>query len=654
VIAAAPTGRLLRAALLATLVALPAAAQEPEGPRHRERRPHLVSPAPATAVQQRSGERAAVADPDVERLSRLLSSTLADEFRSAQERADGARFDCRHAPRGAAHLRALRTLGRFDECAALAETCRQTPAAGEAVFEGARCAAAADQFERAYALYDLATRPDQAGAADFQGRVYRFARFAFYTQYPDQAAAIVARNPAWTPELILGVIEYLVEGFTRRAPVAAVEAEVMRWTREADPTLRQAGVVGWAGHLSGNLYRSREALQFLEANLSGLTSPEEWYPWVYWSLYRQRKPDFERARLPYEAALEFLHADSWLPVSQSIYSYSQLAATICTDRVLQGPALRDQEAIKSAWLSGASTPDDALAQAQRLDRASPRRADLLTFMGSLAESLGRDEQALAYYWRAHLACSYYSRAHAGLVGLGDRRYYGAFADHDTLRLRAEATARATVFPSALSVFVANWASLPPEGRERFKYAVRVWANHIASLAASGARVYVKPAFQRLSEVPGYESLRDARVDGPGFEEDNRLWDDIGGVADGRLAVFEYDAILETPFGAYNVAAHEVAHLFHAKAPPAVGNCITALYRGAAARNVFPDPYAAINEAEYFAQGVGYYITPLDAPPRFGLTVRWLMENDPGLYELYRQIEATSDVSRIACPVSAAP
>ena len=640
---------LLPAGLLAIQVlGLPADAQEPEGPRHRERRhPHLSALAHQAAARQ-----GALADPDLDRVSRVLTSTLADQFQAAQDHVDRGRFDCRHAPRAADTLRSLRTLGRFDECVALAESCRPAAAAGEAVFEGARCAAAADQFERAYALYDLATRPEQAAAADFQGRVYRFARFAFYTHYQDRAAAILARNPAWAPELILGVIEYLVDGFTRRAPVAAVEAEVMRWTREADPVLRQAGVVGWTGHLAGNLYRTRDALQFLEASLPGLTSPEEWYPWVYWSLYRQRKPDFERARLPYEAALEFLHPDSWLPVSMSVYSYSQLAAGVCADRLLTGPAARDQEALKAAWRSGATTADQALAQAQRLDRSYPRRADLLTFMGSLAESLGHDDQAVGAYWQAHLACSYYNRAHAGLVNVSDRHYYGAFADHETLRVRADDAARAAAFPPALESFVVNWASLPPEGRQRFRFAIRFWANHVAFLTAAGARVYPKQAFERLSEVPGYEAVRDARVDGPGFEEDNRLWDDIGGVADGRLAVFDYGSMLEVPFGAYNVAAHETAHLFHARAPRAVGDCISALYRGATGRNLFPDPYAAINEAEYFAQGVGYYITPLDAPPRFGLTVGWLMENDPGLYELYRRIEAESDVSRIACPVPA--
>src|SRR5262249_38726701 len=143
-------------------------------------------------------------------------------------------------------------------------------------------------------------------------------------------------------------------------------------------------------------------------------------------------------------------------------------------------------------------------------------------------------------------------------------------------------------------------------------------NHVAFLQASGARVYLKQAFERLSEVPGYASLRDARVDGPGFEEDNRLWDDIGGVSDGRLAVFDYASVLEAPFGAYNVAAHETAHLFHARAPAAIDDCIGTLYQGARARDLFPDPYAAINKAEYFAQGVGYYLTPVDAPPRFGL------------------------------------
>lgn len=643
---------LLAAWLVGWIFASPLLAREPEGPRRGELRaphPHLAELRHGIAAPSTSS---AVYDPELERLSRVFSSALADQFGDATAVTEAGRFACRGPGFSAIHLRALRTQGAFEECATLAESCGGEPlsAVGELLFEGARCAAAADQFDRAYRLYDLVTGPDQASSPDFQGRVYRFARFALFTQYQDQARGIVVRNPAWagSPELVLGTMEYLAQGFTRRASPTAIEAEVMQWTRDADPVLRQAAVLGWARHLAVNLYRTRDAVHFLETFLPSLRSPEEWFSLVYWSLFRQKTPNFELARAPYEASLAGLHADSWLPISMNTYTYTQIATAACPGRVTGGPIADEYDAIKSAWLAGALSTDEALRSAQRLDRSSPGKADLLTLMGSLAEALGRDEEARALYWQAHLVCPFYDRSHDGLDAVAGRRYYRAFSDYEVLRTRADAIVRSTSFPPELGAFVLNWATISPEGRERFKYAIRIWANHVGFLQRAGARVYLKPAFQLLSEAPGLGWARDDRVD---YEDDNRLWDDVSGVAAGRLSVFGYGSMLEAPFGEYNVAAHEVAHLFHGAAPRAIQECITALYRAAGSRNLFPDPYAAINEAEYFAQGVGYLLTPVDAPPRFGLTVQWLIENDADLYQLLRQIETATDVASIGCPVA---
>ena len=181
--------------------------------------------------------------------------------------------------------------------------------------------------------------------------------------------------------------------------------------------------------------------------------------------------------------------------------------------------------------------------------------------------------------------------------------------------------------------------------------IAFWAPHLKRLSDRGQRIYVKPSFRLMSEAPGFDFLRDQRIDFGGTYRDNRLWDDVSGASTGSLSVFPYAALEAGRWFTYNVAAHEIAHGFHSALPAPQAACIARLYAGASRRGAFPDPYAALNSSEYFAQAVGYYIRPVDAPPRLGANRQWLIENDPGMEQFLRDIESGLDPAAMGCPAT---
>jgi hypothetical protein len=289
-----------------------------------------------------------------------------------------------------------------------------------------------------------------------------------------------------------------------------------------------------------------------------------------------------------------------------------------------------------------------------LERRAPGRADLLAFQGSLYEALGDDAEAQRRYWASHEACPYWDRSHEGLDVLWVRQRNRSFADAPASLERARREVERTAFPPELELYVANWPSLTAEARDRLRYALRFWAPHVRPVQASGQQMYLKPAYQLLSDVPGLSRYRDQRVGSSATFHDNRLLDDIGGVATQELAVVDLAGVLEAPFGDYNTAEHEFAHQFHFTLPRAQAACVDALYRAAQSRNLFPDPYAAINPFEYFAQGVGYFTRPPGSAERLGLNRQWLLDNDPALDRFIASLPSATSPGSIACPVAASP
>jgi hypothetical protein len=483
--------------------------------------------------------------------------------------------------------------------------------------------------------------------------VYVFARFALFGQYSRDTDAILARNPGAGPEertLLLASLEYLRNGSTTRARPERIAARVQQWIAGPDDVLSQVAVVGQARLLIALRYQTREGARLLAASLPRLVSPEEWLGLSYFALYHQRAPDFVLARPIYDAARPHLHSGSFLPVSDNTYTYTEIAASACADRVLQG---RDQDllkAIQAAWTDGRLSLAAALAASTFLERRHPGHADVQAFLGSLYEARGDDAEAQRRYWAAHVACPYYNRSHDGLDVLWVRQRNRAFSDAAQNLARARAEADRAAFPEELSTYVANWPALSADARQLLRYALRFWAPHVRLVQASEQRLYVKPAFQLLSDVPELARYRDQRVGSSPVFHDNRLLDDIGGIAAQDLAVVDLAGVLETPYGDYNTTEHEFAHQFHFVLPRAQAACLDALFAGAQSRGLFADPYAGSNVYEYFAQGVGYFTRPPGSAERWGLNRQWLIDNDPALDRFIASLPGATSPAAIPCPV----
>jgi hypothetical protein len=645
---------LSRRGWLATLalvaLAHPASAQDPE----RWREPRRAHPGGARqprfeALLAPRGE--AGADAELDRFADEIARGLVREYGEAARDAGAPPADCRDPAEVALHQQALRSFARFADCMRWAEVCeaqgRAGPALAPVLSAAARCASADDQLARAHDWHERATRPENAGAEVHPGMVYVFARFAFLTQYQQEVPQILARNPDWAGSrlpVVQGALEYFLNGYTTLAPETAIRGEALRWMATGDAVLEQAATVDWGWDLLWNRGQERDSARFFAEKADRLTSPQEVWPTALAALYYAAQSDFAPSLRVYDAVLPYLNAVSPLPTQTNPYTYAELYARVCAAGLSAGTTAEAYRALQRDWLAGRMDAAQARDAALRLQSTAGERADLLTLLGGLAEDLGRDQEARDWYWRAHQACPYYNRAHDGLGNIRLRRMSRAWADYEATLARADDETRAAAFSPDVRHFVGNWASLRDETRKQVLHGLRLWAPYLDRLRDGGALVYFKRAPERVSDIEGFEPFRDIRY------PDGRLYDDIGGLAYGSLSVIHLAAAAESPFIGGDITAHEVAHVFHDQLSPPLQGCIAQLYARALGRGLFPDPYAATNEFEYFAVGAEVFLTPADAAPRFGVNQGWLERNDAGLFDLLQQIATGREPSTLSCPV----
>jgi tetratricopeptide (TPR) repeat protein len=637
-----------------TALSLPVSGQDPERWRDERRNPPVRLRA-ESSKPQRAPAPSAKADPELDAFGESMTAGLVRGFDEAVRSAAAVPADCRDTANVAEHQKALRALGRYAECTQWVATCeRQGLAPAPVLSAAARCASADYQYARAHEWHERATRPENAASDVYPGMVYVFARFAYLTEYQDEVPGILARNPAWAGAklpVVHGSIEYLQNGDTTLAPESAIRNEVLQWMTDPDQVLRQVALVDWGWDLLWNRGIERESARFFAERASELTSPPEWWPTALAALYygvRAANPsanDFAAVRRLYEAALPYLHPSSSLPIQTNPYTYSELYAGVCRTRLTSGAGADAFRTIQRDWLAARVSASEARERALRLQAGEGERADVLTLLGGLAEDLGRDDEALDWYWRAHQACPYYNRAHDGLANVRLRRLARAFRDYQAILERADREVRAAPFTPDVRHFVDNWRSLSDATRKSALFGLRLWAPYVDLLVDQDARIYFKRAPELVSDIEKFAGYRDVRY------SDNRLLDDISGLAGGEFAVIDQASALESPFFGGDITAHEVAHLFHGLLPDAKAGCITTLYDRAAARELFTDPYAATNPFEYFAVGAEVFLTPADAPPRFGRNVGWLRRNDPDLVRWLEQIAEGRPPAALSCPVA---
>ncbi|HEX7877779.1 MAG TPA: tetratricopeptide repeat protein, partial [Candidatus Eisenbacteria bacterium] len=285
--------------------------------------------------------------------------------------------------------------------------------------------------------------------------------------------------------------------------------------------------------------------------------------------------------------------------------------------------------------------DEARDAYVALRKAHPAWADVAIRLASFEFEEGRYAAARDLCFAALDACPEYGRAHATLAkALEFQRF-----DIDIHRREYEARFAAMPMPDLPGIdrYVANWKSLSPRHQKRVALSVEPWKNFLPVLLEGGCTHYIKPLYQRLSETPGLETLRDQRI-----SYDSRLWDDVRG-AGGYNTVTGLEDVERTIFDRYNTVLHELTHQVHGVTTADQGREIQELYRKAkerdeATRNGFLSRYAGGSVYEYFAEGANALKSKKrDAYDSREEVYERLDAMDPELMTLVRKFMALADL-----------
>jgi len=240
------------------------------------------------------------------------------------------------------------------------------------------------------------------------------------------------------------------------------------------------------------------------------------------------------------------------------------------------------------------------------------------------------------------ACPDHGRAHAVLAKALEFQRLAVEVHREGYEARFAAAPMPEV--PGIERYVLNWNDLSPRIRKRVALSVAPWKAYIPVLAEGSATHYIKPMWQRLSETPQLESLRDARID-----TDSRLWDDVRG-AGGHNTVTGVEDVERLIADRYNTVLHELSHQVHGVLGPDDWREIEALYRAAKARDAktgkaFLSRYASGTVWEYFAEGVNAQASPRrDAYDTREIVRERLAELDPDLQRLVLKLQARTDAS----------
>ncbi|MEJ6004596.1 tetratricopeptide repeat protein [Paucibacter sp. AS339] len=242
----------------------------------------------------------------------------------------------------------------------------------------------------------------------------------------------------------------------------------------------------------------------------------------------------------------------------------------------------------------------------------------------------------------------YGRAHAVLAKAIESQRMAV----DIHRAAAEARFAATPMPEVPGIerYVLNWAELSPRHQKRVALSVAPWKAYIPVLLEGGLTHFIKPLHLKLSETPGAQALKDARIN-----YDSRLWDDVRG-AGGFNTVTGIEDVERSIFDQYNTVLHELTHQVHGIMTADQAREIQELYRQAktrdeASQNGFLSRYAGGSVWEYFAEGANSYDSPRrDAYDKREIVRERLQSMDPALMALVQRHFERSDV-RASLPIA---
>ncbi len=251
--------------------------------------------------------------------------------------------------------------------------------------------------------------------------------------------------------------------------------------------------------------------------------------------------------------------------------------------------------------------------------------------GSKEWMSGDFEAALTQFFAALELVPDYGRAHNGVAKCLEQMRLR----ENVYRAADQAAFDEKPFPQIpmIEKYILNWESLSERHRKQVAISVEPWKAYIPVLVASGSHHYIKPLHEKLSEVPGLETIADQRI-----SYDSRLWDDVRGCG-GYTTVTGIEDVERSIYNKYNTVLHELTHQVHGVFPPEDQQKIEDLYREASAKDaageeIFVSRYQGSSVWEYFAEGMNSYFSP--ARNEFDtreITKERLLRLDPKLVKL---------------------
>ena len=556
-------------------------------------------------------------------------------------------------PNAPAYARRLLVSGELQSCADYARSCRrETGVANSAVFTiGAECEAGRYHYQDADFLFRTAIANGRQRDDAYEAATLRYAAFALLSDRESEVSGILTRSfplsetPYW--EAVLATAARLDPSpLTKKDAVQFLDTKIATSNGRLRDLLRSLRL-----RIDVAEYIYADGFDRLEAWGPEFEDPLLWYEQAYKIIYHAMNTEFAEARKIYDVFDRYASPLWNFPNEENTYNYTELYQSVCRNSLLDSAGLKKFDSIRKKIRNGQLPSDRALVEVSAFANRYPDRADVLTTYGALLALNDRHDEALKTYWSAHRACRYFNRANWGLT-LEKRhfRYRGLPNYQDADQVIDSELANRKI-PTEIATYIQNWDAFGSQVQKRIAYGARIWLPFMKTLEGEGYHSYIKFSFDLLSDSPGLSSIRDERIGGANYPNDNRLWDDVRGLGGGTV-IADAAEVFNTVVGDYNLLGHEMAHQFQylmEKTYKPGLNCITDLYQDAKQSATFPDPYSAQNKEEHFAQGVTYWLVPKASPRRFGINRSWLETNAQKQIWFIESIDrANGDLRKVRC------
>jgi hypothetical protein len=583
-----------------------------------------------------------------------LADTLDQQFQASLAVLNRPEPDCSDASQETLarnYVLALQISGQLEACSEFARRCNIGP---QVLATGAACELGQNHFSEAYALLTLAKDAKYRTSPDYDAVLVQLAVFKFGNvgEDPDISLSLSPNFSTDTKKLLKHVIlelgRYKDDSMTPEETLSLLRQEIARDRSYLGDLLKFFLI-----RFEVIKYLREESVNDLALYAPTVSNPLLWYDLAYVTLYHGLDQNFALAQKIYDVYDQYSHPWWNFPTEQNTYNYTEIYSKVCTAKLLQGREASQLETIKDDWRSGKASLEQSLSSAESLNASAPGKADVLSTYGSFLAMADRHPEARSAYWQAHRACRYFNRANWGLVLEARYQRFVHSPNYARNAANIERELAGVVIPDSIRQFILNWTALSPDAQRRVEYGSRIWLPYVDTLSRNSFSAYIKLASELLSEAPGMSDVRDQRIGGANYPNDNRLWDDVRGLG-GENVIADLSEVYQTVQGDYNLLGHEMGHQFQylmEKLYPQGVACIQKLYSDTQMRGTFPDGYSAQNKEEHFAQGVTYYLIPEDAPSNFGTSRAWLKAYAPKQLQFIESIrQAQGDLSKISCPL----